>query len=133
MRKLAVVALLTAALSAVGMGTAWAGSPHFVTATASVSGNTLTVTGTEAGLGNETQVHIVVTATANCVNGGNNHPKATNKTGVAASGDFPVQNGHADFRLTATASFQPSCTPPMTVTFSPITLTDTTHGVTKQL
>jgi hypothetical protein len=28
---------------------------------------------------------------------------------------LPVQNGKADFTLTATASFQPDCTPPMTV------------------
>lgn len=111
---------------------AWAGSPHFVddTVQASVSGNTLTVTGKEAGLGDELQVHIVVSATALCINGGGNHPKAVNKESVSAAGDFPVQNGKANFSLSVTATFQPSCTPPMTVAFTDITVTDTTNNVT---
>jgi hypothetical protein len=43
---------------------AFAGNPHFVTADASRSGDTLTVTFKEAGLGNEAQVHVVLSATA---------------------------------------------------------------------
>jgi len=110
--------------------TALAGNPHFVFVDVSTSGNTLTVTGKEAGLGDETQVHIVVTATAECINPGDNHPQAANKETVTAEGDFPVQNGKAEFTLTATASFQPECSPPMTVQFSNITVTDAAHGVT---
>ena len=64
---------------------------------------------------------------------GGRHPKATNKTGVAVAGDFPVQNGKADFTLTATAAFQPSCTPPMTVVFVDVVLTDTTNGITANI
>ena len=45
--------------------------------------------------------------------------------------DFPVQNGKADFSLTVTATFQPNCTPPMTVVFSNVTVTDTTSGISK--
>jgi hypothetical protein len=110
--------------------TAWAGSPHFVgDPVIIISGNTITVTGKEAGLGNETQVHIVLSATAECINPGGNHPKAANKTSVSAAGDFPVQNGKANFALTVTATFQPDCTPPMSVQFTDIEVCDTTHGI----
>jgi hypothetical protein len=110
-----------------------AGSPHFVSNTLQVSrsGNTLTASGKEAGLGNESQVHIVLSATAECINPGQHHPKAANKTSVSASGDFPVQNGKADFTLTVTATFQPDCTPPMTVRFTNVTVTDTTNGISR--
>jgi hypothetical protein len=55
-----------------------------------------------------------VTATAECINPGQKHPKAANKESVSAEGDFPVQNDKALFSLTLTASFQPECSPPMT-------------------
>jgi hypothetical protein len=112
---------------------AWAGSPHFVSNTVTVTrtGDSLTVSGKEAGLGDEAQVHIVVTATALCINGGGNHPKAVNKEDVSSEGDFPVQNGKAEFSLTLTATFQPSCSPPMTVQFTDVTVTDTTSGISK--
>jgi hypothetical protein len=112
---------------------AWAGSPHFINSAFSLtsSGNTLTVSGKEAGLGDETQIHVVLTATAECINGGGNHPKASNKTSVSAEDDFPVQNGKADFTLSATAVFDPypagACG---TVRFSDVTVTDTTNGLT---
>lgn len=108
-----------------------AGSPHFIASSISksTSGNTLTVSGKEAGLGDEAQIHVVVTATASCINPGSNHPKAANKTSVTAEGTFPVQNGKADFTLTATATFQPDCSPPMTVVWSNILITDTTNGI----
>ena len=98
--------------------------------TASVSGNTLTVEGKEAGLGDEAQIHVVLSATALCINGGGNHPKAVNKESVNAAADFPVQNGKADWTLSVAAVFQPSCDPPMTVAFTDITVTDTTNGLT---
>ena len=103
---------------------------HFNNVTITISGNTLTAEGREAGLGNVDQVLITLSATAECINGGDNHPRAVNKTGVAASGYFPVQNGHADFRLTATATFQPSCSPPMTVRFTNVVVRDETTGLT---
>jgi hypothetical protein len=105
-----------------------AGSPHFTACSQSSSGTTLTVDGKEAGLGNETQVHIEVTATALCINTGGHHPKAENKESVSAAGDFPVQNGKALFSLEVTATFQPECAPPMTVEFTDITACDTVHG-----
>jgi hypothetical protein len=113
----------------------YAGSPHFINSAfvVTVDGNTLTVSGKEAGLGDETQVHIEISATASCVNPGSHHPKAANKADVAASGDFPVQNGKADFSLSATASFQPECSPPMTVVYSAITVTDAEHNLSVTL
>src|SRR6266513_2946386 len=129
-RFLALSATALAALFLV-MPAAWAGSPHFVdgTVTATRTNNTLTVSGKEAGLGDEAQVHIVVTATAECINGGGNHPKAVNKTSVSNEGDFPAQNGKAEFSLTLTPTFQPSCSPPMTVRFTNVTVTDTTNNI----
>ena len=117
------------------MPAAFAGSPHFVanTVTASRSGDSITVSGKEAGLGDESQVHIVVNATAACINPGDHHPKAANKQSVSTSGDFPVQNGKAEFSLTLTATFQPSCSPPMTVVYTNVTVTDTTNGISKNL
>ena len=109
-----------------------AGSPHFVGGiSVTRDGNSLTVSGKEAGLGNEDQVHIVVTATALCINPGEHHPKAANKASVSAEGDFPVQNGKANFTLTLTATFQPECTLPMTVVFTDVTVTDTTSGISQ--
>lgn len=112
-----------------------AGSPHFIQSafTVNVSGSTLTVSGKEAGLGDEAQIHVVLTAEADCINGGGNHPKAVNKTSVTAAGDFPVQNGKADFTLSVTATFQPACSPPMTVAFTNIVVTDTTNGLVADL
>jgi hypothetical protein len=101
------------------------------TVTATRSDDTLTVSGKQAGLGDESQVHIVLTATALCINGGGNHPKAVNKASLSSAGDFPVQNGKANFSLSVTAVFQPPCSPPMTVAFTDVKVTDTTNGVSK--
>lgn len=112
-------------------GTAYAGSPHFVgDPTFTVSGRTVTVSGKEAGLGNEEQIHVVLTATAECINGGGNHPKASNKTSITAAGDFPVQNGHSDWSLSGTAVFDPdpagACG---TVRISDVQVCDETNGI----
>ena len=95
------------------------------------SGNSLTVSGKEAGLGDENQVHIVLSATALCINNGGRHPKAANKQSLASGGDFPVQSGKADFNLTVTATFSPNCSPPMTVVFTNVVVTDVTNGVSQ--
>jgi len=131
-KRYVVVAALVGAVAAVS-AVAFAGSPHFVTADATRSGNTLSVNFKEAGLGNEPQVHVVLSATALCVNNGGKHPKAVNKTSVSAAGDFPVQNGRAEGTLSLTATFQPDCTPPMTVVFTDVSLTDETSGVTANI
>ena len=121
-----VLVLTTAAVSALP---ALAGNPHFVTLTITRSGNTLTLTGKEAGLGDEQQVSIEFDASASCINPGSNHPKADNKESVSTTGTFPVQNGKADFTLNLTATFQPECAPPMTVQFSDVRVGDLTNSL----
>jgi hypothetical protein len=134
MRRVLKIIVLTAAVILGGSTLATAGSPHFVgTPTASVDDSTLTVSGKIAGLGNEEQVDVQVTATVECVNRGGHNPSAGNKDDVAAVGTFPVQNGKALFELSATAEFQPECSPPMTVEFSDIVVTDVTHGISVAL
>lgn len=133
MKKLAWLAALAVALTVTAV--AWAGSPHFIQSAFVVdeADNVLTVSGKEAGLGDEAQIHVVVTADALCINNGGNHPKAVNKESFSAEGDFPVQNGKAEFTLVLTATFQPDCSPPMTVDWTNIVVTDETNGLTKKL
>jgi hypothetical protein len=133
MRRILILAITAVAALFLFNPVATAGSPHFVGVSAQRSGDDLTVSGKEAGLGNETQVHIVVSADALCVNGGGNHPKAVNKGTFSTEGDFPVQNGQALFSLTLTATFQPDCSPPMTVVWTNVVVEDPAHGVTKAL
>lgn len=125
-----ILVLAVLATLALATAPAWAGSPHYVgTCTATISGTCVTVSGKEAGLGDESQIFASFTATAECINGGTKHPKASNKTGVAGDGTFPVQNGKADITLQGCAVFQPDCTPPMTVTFTDVILYDNTNGI----
>jgi len=122
-RSLLVVLAACFAL-AFGAQAAFAGGPHFVgTPTKTISGNTATVSGKVAGLGDETQIHVAASAVVACLNPGENFPSANNKQSVGAGADVPVQNGKANFSLTLTATFQPKCTPPMTLVFGPITIT----------
>ncbi len=103
-----------------------AGNAHFVGApTLTISGADLTVSGKVAGLGNVPQIHVVVEADASCVNGGGHNPNAANKDTFSESGDFPVQNGKALFALALEAVFSPSCNPPMTVSWSNVSVTVT--------
>ena len=133
MRRILILAITAVVALFLFTPVASAGSPHFVGVSAQRSGDDLTVSGKEAGLGNETQVHIVVTADAACINPGSKHPKAANKESFSAEGDFPVQNGKAEFELVLTADLQPDCSPPMTVVWTNVTVTDEEHGVTKSI
>jgi hypothetical protein len=104
-----------------------AGSPHFVGVPTSTvdAENSLLESGKVAGLGNVPQIHVELSADAACINNGGHHPKAVNKGSFSVGGDFPVQNGKALFLLALDAVFQPPCDPPMTVTWSNISLTVT--------
>ena len=135
MRRLTLLAVMALAAAAIAVPAAWAGSPHFISSAFNItrSGDELTVSGKEAGLGDEAQIHVVLSATALCINGGGKHPKAVNKTSVSAEGDFPVQNGKADFTLSVTATFQPDCSPPMTVAFTDLVVRDETNGLTQSI
>ena len=125
MRRFMLVTLLAlAAGAAVAVPLALAGSPHFVgTPTITRSGDALTVSGKVAGLGDETQINVAVTADVACVNPGNNEPKAENKGSTIAEGTFPVQNGKALFSVTGTGTTSPDCSPPMTLRYSNVVVT----------
>jgi hypothetical protein len=106
------VAILVAALGVLAFGAtaALADSPHFLKASASVdSTGNLICTFKEAGLGttvSTTNITCSAAATAvyACINGGGNHPKATNKETVSGpvsgGGSFPVRNGQTTGSIT---------------------------------
>jgi hypothetical protein len=124
MRRFLLVTLLTLVAGAAVAVPAWAGSPHFVgTPTITRVGDALTVEGKVAGLGDETQINVAVTADVACVNPGNNLPKAENKGATIAEGTFPVQNGKALFSVTGTGTTDPDCSPPMTLRYSNVVVT----------
>ena len=52
--------------------------------------------------------------------------KPNRETDAARS--TPRQNGKAEGTLSVTASFQPECSPPMTVQFTDVSLVDETSG-----
>jgi hypothetical protein len=115
---------------------AFAGSAHYVgTPAVTISGPALTVTAKEAGLGDLAQIHVTLTGTATCINGGGQNPNAANKTTVTAAADEPVQNGHSDYTLTVAAVFDPGtpCPGPMGVAYSDVVLTDVTNGISVQI
>ena len=124
MKRNHLLALGVAVLAALTLTVAaFAGNAHFVgTPTLTIDGNSIIVEGKVAGLGNIPQIHVDVTADAQCVNPGTKKPKASNKQSIGAGEDVPVQNGKANFSVTATATFQPDCTPPMSLEFSNITV-----------
>lgn len=129
-RKLGI-SIAVAGLLVGTVAIASAGNAHFVgTPQISVSGNTVTVSGKVAGLGNIPQINVSVSGDAECVNRGNKNPSAENKDTFAAQGSFPVQNGKANFSLTLSASFQPDCTPPMRVEWSNISIVVTANDGT---
>jgi hypothetical protein len=124
MRRYIIAATALVATLLMVSTAAMAGSAHFVgTPKATASGSSLTVSGKVAGLGNETQIRVEVSAQAACVNRGENFPQAANKQTFSAAGNFPVQNGKANFSLSLTATFQPKCSPPMTLVWGPATIT----------
>jgi hypothetical protein len=115
-----------AALTIVASAVA-ASSAHFVgNPTLSRNGNTLTVSGKVAGLGDVDAITVTVSADAQCVNPGSNKPKGENKQGFSAQGDSRSRTGRqALCSQDLTATFQPDCTPPMTVEFSNVVVTVT--------
>jgi hypothetical protein len=137
MKTVSLRLLFTVMASAIAFAPdlAFAGSGHFNYANiVSTGGNTITVDFKESGLGDITSVHIQLTGTALCINGGSKNPKATNKTGFASGDMFPVHNGTTgDAQISATASFSPSCSPPMSVEFTNVQLCDVDNNVCKNL
>jgi hypothetical protein len=135
-KRLLAAVVVSGSLAILGLTVppALAGSPHFVgVPVLTTSGDTATVTAKEAGLGDEPQITVVLSGTAECVNRGGNNPSAANKTSFTQGTDVPVQNGKADYSVSATAVFDPGCAPPMTVEFTSAVLQDVTNGLTVTL
>jgi hypothetical protein len=149
LRRLGSACVLAIALLALTVSTAFAAAPHFINASASINGGgNLVVSWKEAGLGDNQLIHYTVsadaTATYVCVNGGNHNPSASNKTTVSgpvsASGTFSSgKNGNITASLSAAPPSAPDFCPNgqktelALVTYSSITLTDTTNGITVNL
>jgi hypothetical protein len=109
MKKLVALALTIVALAAVAAIPAQAASPHFLRATSSVDSQGNLLCGfKEAGLGDVTTTSITCTADVSavfaCINGGGNHPQASNKetisTTVEGTQTFPVRNGQTTGTVT---------------------------------
>jgi hypothetical protein len=143
-RRIAVVALVFVA-SALVAQQALAVSPHFVSASGTLNANgSMTVNFKEAGLGTNQNINYLLTADATatyvCVNKGGANPSAQNKTTVAgpvsATGTF---NSGKNGNVTASLTVNPppsdiSCPKGQSlqlasVSYTNITLTDTTNGV----
>jgi hypothetical protein len=121
-RKLGILAAVLTTL-ALTVTLVVAGNAHFVgTPSISTSGSTATVSGKIAGLGNIDQIYVEVTAEAQCVNRGHQDPSAANKQSVSGSTTAPVQNGKANFSVTLNAAFSPPCSPPMTISWTLISI-----------
>jgi hypothetical protein len=100
---------------------------HFVgTPTLTQADDTLIVSGKVAGLGNVDVITVTISGDALCINNGGKHPRAVNKADVTGGADVPVQNGKANFSVESDpVTFQPECSPPMTVEFRNVTVTVT--------
>jgi hypothetical protein len=124
-------------------------SPHFISASAQLSGTNLVVSFKEAGLGTNQLINYTAsadaTATYVCVNHGGTNPSASNKTTVSgpvsASGTFNSgKNGNVIGSLTLSppSSGGFSCPNGQTmaiaqVTYTNVAITDTTNGVTEPI
>lgn len=145
MRQFTIALLSLLVLASLTVWVSLADSPHFISANASCTGDNLQVCFKEAGLGNnQVTINLTGTATATyqCFNNGGNHPKAGNKTTVSSaeiiSGTFYPQNGQVTncLSLTPPGPGDFACPPgqvlvgPTNVSYSGLTLTDTTNNVT---
>jgi len=125
-------------------------SPHFINASANLSGTNLVVSFKEAGLGTNQLINYTASANATatyvCVNRGGSNPSASNKTSVSgpvsASGTFSSgKNGNVTASLTVSPPAPPStfsCPKGQSqeiaeVTYTNVAITDTTNGVTEAI
>jgi hypothetical protein len=109
LRRILKVSVIAWAVALMTATAAFAASPHFIRATATLSGTNLVVSWKEAGLGDNQLIAYVAsadaTATYVCVNRGGSNPSAQNKTTVSgpvsASGTFSSdKNGQITASLT---------------------------------
>jgi hypothetical protein len=133
---MASLAVTTAALAV---------SPHFISASARLSGTNLVVSFKEAGLGTNQLINYTASADASatfvCVNGGGANPSAANKTTittpVSMMGTFNSgKNGNVNGSITISApgSGSFSCPPGQRlelaqVTYTNVAISDDTNGI----
>ena len=133
---------IAVSLIALSASVVYAANPHFRSVSAELGSPKLIISAVEVGLGSGATVtyeaSASVTTTAQCVNGGDQNPSASNK----------VSSGEVDASATAVAdasgkisiefilpALPPIFCPPgqgtvvVTATFTNVTLTDTTNGV----
>lgn len=124
-------------------------SPHFVNASAHLSGTNLVVSFKEAGLGTNQLINYTASADSTvtyvCVNKGGANPSASNKTTisgpVSASGTFSSgKNGNVTASLTLNPPGPGSFSCPSgqslqiaQVSYTNVTITDTTNGITEPI
>jgi hypothetical protein len=116
MKRVIRILVTTATALVLSTGIALADSPHQVGQTqVSVSGNTLTVAASIAGLGNVPTVTLNLSGTVDvfsrCYNRGGNKPQADNKQetlNVNSTATFPVRNGrtNASFTISPLSTLQ---------------------------
>lgn len=150
MFKRLLIALCAPVLLVMAVATpAHAVSPHFISATAQLSGTNLVVSFKEAGLGTNALINYTATADATatyvCVNNGGANPSASNKTTVSgpvsASGTFSSgKNGNvvASLTLNPPGPGGFSCPPGQSlaiaqVSYTNVAITDTTNGITEPI
>lgn len=151
MKKALHVTIATAAAALALATTALAASPHFINTSAAGPGNdgTLIVKWKEAGLGNNVLIDYTATADATatyaCINGGGNHPKASNKETVngpvSSSGTFSSgKNGSISASLTLSPPSAGDFTCPngqrlvlAAVSYTDVAITDTTNAITEAI
>jgi hypothetical protein len=145
------IALLFALFLIFGFAlTAFAVSPHFVSASATLSGTNLVVSFKEAGLGTNQLINYTASADASatyvCVNKGGANPSASNKTTVqgpvSASGSFSSgKNGNVTASLTLMPPPPPSdfsCPKGQSqqtaeVSYTNVAITDNTNDITEPI
>jgi hypothetical protein len=149
MRRMLLVLAAVFATAAIAVPAATAVSPHFISASATLNANgTLTANFKEAGLGTNQLINYTLsadgTATWVCVNKGGANPSAQNKTTVhgpvSASGTFSSgKNGNVVGSLTLSPPPSDISCPSgqmlelASVSYTNVTLTDTTNGVSISL
>ena len=149
MRRIGMAVLIAMLLLALSVSVVFATSPHFISATAKLSGANLNVSFKEAGLGNNALITYNATANATatyvCVNGGNKNPSASNKETVSgpvsATGTFSSgKNGSISQTLTLSPPSAGSFTCPSgqklelaSASYTDVAITDATNGITESI
>jgi hypothetical protein len=144
--KILLVLATTVAFGLIAQSASATSGAHFFSASGSVADNgALQVSWDEAGVGNATvnyRLSAQSSATYACINGGGNHPKASNKQSVngplsSPNTGFKPQNGRVTVTNGLSVGPLPStlvCPSGQTfvlacVSYTNITLTDTTNNV----